>query len=58
MLGIQSVKHVSSLGFKASRLYISQPLQQELADITSVSLKLTGDDVIDGKDYNLSTLLL
>jgi len=51
MVGVLSVDQELSLESKATRLGISQLLtQQELVDMAGASLKVTSEEVIDGKD--------
>ena len=51
MVGVLSVKQVSLPGFKAGKLRISTLLaQRELAKVADTSLKVTSEEVIDGKE--------
>jgi hypothetical protein len=51
VVGVLSVNQEASRRFKSRRLRISQLLmQRELADLAGASLKVTSEEVIDGKD--------
>jgi hypothetical protein len=49
VVGVLSVNQESSTGLKARSLCISLLTKQELADLAGASLKMTAEEVIDGK---------